>query len=555
MLPGRTVRFATITTVALVAGLLSGPASTAIGGDGDGKLTLGYECRFASGAQDVTVALTQDYPGGAAVGKPIQPGALKAVVTIPRAGVTAMLPAPAATLSGSAALTVHVSQGTSTADAPWPGLTAPGVPADGTDDVRLAFGGTVPPLSVTAPGAVAFEAGDLALTLHPVAAPTAPPTAPATPAPTASGTATGFGTSSGRATAAGSIPPALPDITGDCSPKSGQDTLLATVRAAGDPTGPTGSPTPGTDGPGTPTASGTAPAGTSPAAPPAGKRNSTITVHTPVLSDKNDCPPAPTGDPDPAIIAEQAKQRPPGATVYPAPGDPPIERLSQCGFITGLSNVAKLNGAAVINDLNAPDPPLADITTVGSVFSFDNPDQPYVELDSVASFDIPPAKSTFLTYGFMPTTATMRLTTRGVMTVITTGIGAELYVTTIYGKDDLRLTDVKINGQPMDVGSACRTVAPINLKLVGTNRSGLDGVVSPTDYAIQQGGPIKQDDLYIPPFTGCRSATGENLDALFTSAISGSGNSLNLIQGPLCAPLADPTYCNPAIPYPVPPHR
>ncbi|WP_333771812.1 DUF6801 domain-containing protein, partial [Streptomyces sp. IBSBF 2435] len=241
MLPGRTVRFATITTVALVAGLLSGPASTAIGGDGDGKLTLGYECRFPSGAQDVTVALTQDYPGGAAVGKPIQPGALKAVVTIPRAGVAAMLPAPAAALSGSAALTVHVSQGTSTADAPWPGLTAPGVPADGTDDVQLAFGGTVPPLSVTAPGAVAFEAGDLALTLHPVAA----PTPPATPAPTASGTATGFGTSSGRTTAAGSIPPALPDITGDCSPKSGQDTLLATVRAAGDPTGPTGSPTPG----------------------------------------------------------------------------------------------------------------------------------------------------------------------------------------------------------------------------------------------------------------------------------------------------------------------
>jgi hypothetical protein len=107
----------------------------------------------------------------------------------------------------------------------------------------------------------------------------------------------------------------------------------------------------------------------------------------------------------------------------------------------------------------------------------------------------------------------------------------------------------------MDVGAGCRAKAPLEIKLVGTNRSGLDGVVTPKDYAIQEGGPLAQDDLYIPPFTGCRSPSGEDLSPLFTSAISGHGNSLNLIQGPLCAPLADPKYCTPHIPYPVPPHR
>ncbi|WP_327291423.1 DUF6801 domain-containing protein [Streptomyces sp. NBC_01198] len=564
MLPGRAVRFATVMAVALLAGLLSGPASTAISGVGNGELTLRYACGFASGTQEVVVALTQTYPRSAAVGRPIQPGALTAEVTIPRAGVTALLPAPAATLSGTAGLAVHVTQGTSAADASWPGLTAPATPAGGTDDLRLAFTGPVPPLSVTAPGQVKFEAGDLTLTLHPVAAATTSPTPTPAPKGGTPDTATLTTPESAAATANPAAP--LADISGTCSPKAGQTALLATVRATGAPAAPPAKGAPGSPpgsaprhGASRPTpGGGTATARSAPSAgaPATGKQNGTITLSTPVLSDKDDCPPAPTADPDPQVIAEQAKQRPPGATLYPAPGDPPIERISQCGFITGLSNVAKLKGASVLNDLNAREPSMANIATVGSVFSFADEDNPYVEIDSVATFDIPPARTTFLTYGFMPTTATMHLTTRrGVMTVITTGIGAQLYVTAIYGKDDLRLSDVKINGTPMDVGPHCQTAAPLDIALLGLNRSGLDGVEAPSDYSIQTGGPLFQDDLFIPRFTGCRSASGENLDAMFTSAISGHGNSLNLIQGPLCAPLADPTWCSPKIPYPVPPHR
>ncbi len=75
------------------------------------------------------------------------------------------------------------------------------------------------------------------------------------------------------------------------------------------------------------------------------------------------------------------------------------------------------------------------------------------------------------------------------------------------------------------------------------------------DYSIQGGGPLSQTDLYVPPFTGC-GTHGEDLDALFTAAVSGPGNSLNLIQGPLCTPTSDqPNGCEPGIVVPDPPRR
>src|SRR5690349_14083334 len=89
--PRRSVRLAAVATAALVAGVLPGTNSAASGGPGE--LSLAYACQFASGAQDVTVAFTQHFPPTAAAGKPIQPGDLTMAVTIPRAGVTAMLPA------------------------------------------------------------------------------------------------------------------------------------------------------------------------------------------------------------------------------------------------------------------------------------------------------------------------------------------------------------------------------------------------------------------------------------------------------------------------------
>ncbi|MYS19979.1 hypothetical protein GA0115240_115210, partial [Streptomyces sp. DvalAA-14] len=231
--------------------------------------------------------------------------------------------------------------------------------------------------------------------------------------------------------------------------------------------------------------------------------------------------------------------------------------FSQCGYITGYSNIGKLNGAAVVNDLNRH-PTLATIVqkSTWSDFSSDDPLQWYFEIDSIAKLVLPPIHSTFLVYGFMPVSADLTLEPIGLMTVITVGSGTEgtISTTTIYGRQQMRLYNVKVNGTPLDVGPNCHTVDPIDIKLVGYDRSSLTGIPTrPQDYSVQTGGPLAQDDLFIPRFAGCGSH-GENFDQLFTSAISGHGNSLNLIQGPLCVPIAE-TGCDPEIAFPDPPHH
>jgi hypothetical protein len=113
---------------------------------------------------------------------------------------------------------------------------------------------------------------------------------------------------------------------------------------------------------------------------------------------------------------------------------------------------------------------------------------------------------------------------------------------------------VRVNGTPLDVGPNCRTASPLDVVLHGRKDAGLPDDDGKPDYDIQDGGPLTDTDLVIPPFTGC-SNHGENLNALFTSAISGPGNSLNLVQGRICDPINAPYLCQPEIPIPPLPHR
>ncbi|MEV6010271.1 DUF6801 domain-containing protein [Streptomyces sp. NPDC051976] len=575
----RTVRFAAVATAALVAGLLPGTDSVASGPDG--TVHVGYACAFPSGAsstsgtsgtpstsgpsgtsgtQEVDVALTQDFPSSGVVGKDIQPGPLTAAVTVPKEAVAALLPAGTAAVSGTAALTAAVTEGTSKAAAEWPGLTAPEAPA-GDGDLVLTFGGTVPPLTVTAAGQVRFTAGRLSLTLHPRTGQATPPpggTPPGTPgtAPTTTADTTGTPAAGGAPQVTIAPRTALADLTGTCVPKDGTPTLLGTVpvtstsRGATTPSRAPGGPATGTAGNSDPR-----PVGGGATDPATSGHSGTIHVTPPPHSGLHDCPAPPSGSPDPAIIAQQ--HRPPGAVVTPGPGDPPFPPYSQCGFVTGYANVGKLRGAAVVNDLRQH-PQLVNVVqkSIASDFSSDDPTQWYFELDSIAKLSLPPADSTFLTYGFVPTTAKMSMVPRGLMTVVTVGAGTlgTISTSTIYGQLDLRLYDVKVNGVPLDVGPDCHTVRPLDLKLVGYDRSSLTGVPTrPQDYSVQTGGPLAQDELFIPAFTGCASH-GEDLDALFTSSVSGHGNSLNLIQGPLCVPVAQ-SGCDPEIAFPEPPHH
>ncbi|MEU6850159.1 DUF6801 domain-containing protein [Actinacidiphila alni] len=622
--PRRAVRFAAVAAVALLAGSLPGPDSAA--GAPDGKVTLGYACRFPAGTgtdgagtgtdsgtdsgtasassdgaataagsgtpggtgravvADATVTVVQNYPDTAVVGKPIQPGDPTVTLTLSHTAAAALLPAGAATLTGTASLTAHVSQGASRADAVWPSLTAPAAPADGDGDVVLTFGGPVPPVTVTAPGDVRFAAGELDLKLTPKAgAPSSPPDSPSPGA--GGGTSTDAGTDTGAADAAGAgtqaatsadgtpsgtptgAPAPLADLVGTCTPKPGQDDLLGAVPVAGaadgGATGPGHAAPPGA-GSGSDSASGGA-TGTrahtgtgAPATGTTGTRSAggnTITLSSPPHSGVHDCEDPPKGDTDPAVMA--SIPRPSNAVRSPGPDDPPFPPYSQCGYVTGYSNVMKLHGAAVINDLTRK-PTRVTVVQKSLWTEFTNPDplQQYFEIDSIAKLALPPSETSFLTFGFMPVTARMELLPKGLMTVVTVGTSnlGTITTSTIYGKQELRLSDVKVNGVPLDVGRNCRASAPLDIKLVGYDRSSLTGrPTGPTDYGVQDGGPLAQDDLYIPPFTGCGSH-GENLNSLFTSSISGHGNSLNLIQGPLCVPIAA-SGCDPEIAFPEPPHH
>jgi hypothetical protein len=567
----RSVRLAAVAAAALLAGVLPGTDSAASGGTGE--LSLSYACVFASGEQDVTVAFAQTYPHVVAVGKPIQPGELTMTVTVPRTGATVLLPPDTATVTGTADLKARVSQGTSAVDVDWPGLSAAATASAGTGDLDVGFTGKVPGVSVTAPGTVAFAVGALTLSLHPQAAPGAP--TPSTPPVTAPPTATGSsadtladapsigGTAS---TGSPSAPPS--DATGTCTPKPGQDTRLAAVPVDGGPNAgrpPGGSAAGGPSGTGATGPGGTASTGSSAssssnsssgsssstsAGSRQGRAGTIVPLDSPPHSGRTTCDPPPIAPLDPKRLPPVS----PTAIVLPLPGQPPFPPVSQCAYVTGYSNVKKQNGAMIIN--NPYDKPAIANINSGQRKVLDYPNQ-YVEVDSIIALALPPSHATFLTYGFMPTTADVHFTSLGVMTVVQTGddFFDQPILTTIGGYQDIRISDVRINGTPLDVGPRCHTATPVDVVLKGRKdeqvSTGGDGK---PDYDIQDGGPLVDENLTIPPFTGCASH-GENLDALFTTAISGSGNTLNLVQGRICDPVNAPDLCQPEIQIPELPRR
>jgi hypothetical protein len=569
--PPRTVRFAAVAAAALMAGLLPGTDSDAR--EGTGTLSLAYTCQFASGTQDVTVGVQQTFPTDAVVGAAIQPGDPEVALTIPRAGLTAMLPSGATALGGTASLGAHITHGGSKALANWPDLKATSVPVAGTGDLDLSFTGEVPALKVTAPGPVVFSAGDLSLTLRPAAGDpqTPPPSDPATPpAGGTDGTGTdGTGaakTATSADTASTTAPAApLPDITGTCTPAPGQDAVLGTVPVTG---ATTGQPPGGPSGSAPPSGSGSAPAPATSGLPPsaggspsgtatststdtpgsadrhAGTRN-TIEVAPPLHSHVYGCKRTHVpGEIDQSVLPKA----PAGTTFYPAAGDPPIPDDPTCTYAVGFTNVLKLKGATVVNDPHGK-PGLTTVQTVRSGFRPADPDNTglYLEIDSRGWMDLPPSDATFLTFGFMPTSARMYLVPTTALTVVAVGYGdtgdsgpaSQPTVTTLTGKLTIELRNVKVNGVPLDVGSSCKTVRPMQLRLTGVADAFMPGGGDgKPDYKLDTGGPLSQDDLTIPPFGGCVTAQGEDVSSLFTSSVSGPGNSLNLIQGLLCYPAA-----------------
>jgi Family of unknown function (DUF6801) len=234
---------------------------------------------------------------------------------------------------------------------------------------------------------------------------------------------------------------------------------------------------------------------------------------------------------------------PPGSQILHSPGLPPY-----CVYVDGYSDVQKLNGAAFLG------PGLTEVSPfLNSIIMFHPPKVNYFQQDSAAELsyhglrEFPPARASFLAFGFMPASAVMHLTEIGTMNVVTVGAAAPPQcthpcptITTVSSRLQIRIDDVTVNGVPLNVGPHCGT-APFDVILKGSD-------ASTPPYNFITGGPVA-GTVTIPPFTGC--GVGENLDPLFSGSISGPGNFTLLTQGVTCQQGSPPIGCPPKPPKPL----
>ncbi|MFD4319502.1 DUF6801 domain-containing protein [Streptomyces sp. NPDC058548] len=514
-------RGATIAAFVALAPLL--PAAAVAVGTLKVDAALPYVCTLPSGQQPATVRITAAFPERAAAGEEIRPTDVTTTVELPAGAVADLTTLKAATVRAETRLTVGVTQNDQRAEATWRGTAQPvDVPADGP--LVLTTTGDVPSLTTDAAGDLRITAGGLAVDLAP--------------------------------STADGVPTVPASLSVACVP--GQDaegrTLLATVRVGA-----------GTGGPGTPPTTPTAPPSASApsSAPspssglplasfpsdrtfPAGPGTANGAGRDP--KDPQNGQPAGGG---PATADENAPgtpatrpAAPPCVTEKPTP-------TSLSAYITGYSNVRKLNGATLIpvscmlieqGQMEIPTTPPPE-----GEFHFTNlsPGQ----LSYQGRKQTPPFTSTFLSFDFQPVTATMVLEQTGPITIdtlvrIVFATGDNYLENTVRAPLVLRVLDVKVNGVTLDVGPSCRTATSLfspdpkpatypgkHLVMVGKGKIPLG--LPAEGYVLTSGGPLT-GEVTIPAFSGC-GAGGENLDRLLTASISGPGNYLKQIQGQTCS--------------------
>ncbi|MFD0317840.1 DUF6801 domain-containing protein [Streptomyces flavalbus] len=459
---------------------------------------LPYVCALPSGQQPATVRVTAAFPAQVAPGEPVQPTDVTTTVELPEQAAADLAALGAASAQAATRLDIGVAQRDTTAQATWRGTAEPvTVPPSGP--LTLTATGDVATVTANGAGDLTFTAGSLTLDL-------APATADGTPTEPAA-------------------------VTVECAlaedaPDGGR---LATVAVG--------------TAPGTGTES---PSGTPSASPSASE--------------------APEEEERQGNRAPEITETAPGGATSTAEGPTckydeahPATPSSMVAYITGYSNVRKLKGASLI--------PLSCTMLEQGELNLDFlPDFSGAKLSQKSTGElydegrqrIGPFKSTFLTFDFTPTTATMVLEQTGPITIDSSGfydflqnfISLDTYVRVPVV---LRVTALEVNGTPLDVGPDCRTREELtseepdpeqhpgkHVVLYGRGEQ-IGGEVA-TGYLLSSGGPLT-GEFAIPAFTGC-TAGGENLDRLLTASVSGPGNYIKLIQGQTCAPLVpNPNEC------------
>ncbi|MFD5448653.1 DUF6801 domain-containing protein [Streptomyces sp. NPDC127100] len=485
------------------------PAAAGAAGTHEVVAALPYVCLFPSGEQAATVKVEAALPERVAIGEPIEPADVTTTVELPEPAVADLAALGASGVRAATRLAVGVTQGEATAEATWRGGTEPtALPATGS--LTLTATGDVPSVTGQSGGRLTMTAGDFALDLSPT---------------TAEG---------------GATDPAA--VTVDCTlaegaPDGGR--LAGVLVGTDEPGGGSGTDTPSGSPSGTPSASGTP---RQPEKDPANRQDE----RAPKVAD-----PVPGG-------AAAGRNAPTCKYDEKYPAGP----MSLNAYLTGYANVNKLDGAALV-------PPFCTLITQGEPqFEF-FPDFSGATITQHSTADLyyqqrkqtPPFQATFLTFDFTPTTATMVLEQTGPMTIDSHGTTDFVFTSTdtyVRAPVVLRVTSLKVNGTPLDVGTTCRTKTSLaspdpepakypgdHLVLHGRGEQ-VTGEPA-TGYLLLSGGPLT-GEVSIPAFTGCGTAAGENLDRLLTASVSGPGNYVKQIQGQACfvsAEVPNPDECTP----------
>jgi len=472
------------------------------------SVRLTYTCRFPSGPRQTSVQVSATFPASAVAGGPIQPTGVTLAVTLPRAGVADLVKQHATAVKASAELTLGIAQNGKSGAVAWPGLAVPQTTVPSAGSMTLHASGPVPPLIVGNSGNVTVTAGGLQLALT---------------VRTASGaSSTTLRTTGGASPTPSSVPGRTavpPEVRIDCTPVAGQVATLATVPVAGPPGQVAASPR-------------------------------QAAVHPPL------CPKMP-----PAGYKQNKRfplPKPPAGAIVTIPS----QLEPGCAYTGGYADVLKLNGAGLITpgvinlDVEAR---LAYCWTADHIghckkgvnyFQADN----YARLSYHGLAEFPPSSTTFLAFGFEPVSAVLHLIEIGTINAVAIGpynaTAAPCStkdpcptIVTVSSYLYIRVTNVAINGVPLNAGAECGT-APFDAVVSGTS-------ASKPPYSVTGGGPVT-GTIDIPPFTNC--GVGEDLNPLFTASISGQDNASLLTQGPVCFVLGGGT-CNPRTGKPVPPKK
>jgi hypothetical protein len=456
---------------------------------------LAYRCRFPSGPRLVSVTVAGTFPATATAGQPIKPSRLRTTVAFPRPAVAGL---GAAKVTGHDVLSATVADQTAVSTARWAGRLHKPVRIPRTGRAHLAFAGPVPPVTPEQPGTVTFSAAAFTVDLH-----------------RASGGAVN-----------------LASVQATCTLSPGQEPKLATVPVTAAP---------------------------APAHSPGAKRGRHAKGSAPATGVR--------------IPKGCGKRFIHGGIKSPLLG---------CAYLIGYADVNKLHEAALVGPAANGTAPAAllnvdtygtDTSDVHGTLHLFNCTA--AKLDYHQRLEFPPARTTFLTLGFAPVTAILHLAeakwphqpvedprcykgllgnskpahlTSPLVSVLSdtntnVNLGEPILNTgTTYLS--IRVSQVAVNGVPLNVGPNCGVPGPVRAVLVGHGRD----VPEPEGYTLAGGGPLT-GRVTIPDFTRC--GVGENLDPLLSAAISGPANFQLITQGVLCVPTQGHIGCPPKVPTPL----